>query len=116
MTAPLLDPAKDTAKFDDRVDAVVLVKQIGRGNLMAISGGRASRRATGVTLPVGAGYSVHVDLAADDTYTVRRIFKRGQKVWIKGEQTGVYAEDLGETAYQASCYVNVKFGDHDPMA
>jgi hypothetical protein len=85
-------------------DARELVAQIGRGNLMAISGSRVIARPTGVTLPVDCGYSVTVDLAAGDTYTVRRIFRRGTKTWVKGERTQVYAEELGEVAYFASCF------------
>lgn len=85
-------------------DTSELLGQIGRMNLFAISGGRVLRRDTGVTLPVGNGYSVTVDLAANDTYTVRRVFKRGAKVWVKGEQSEVYCEDVGEQAYQASSF------------
>lgn len=91
-------------------DARTLVQQIGRGNVLAISGGRIQVRETNVTLPVHAGYRVTVDLAGNDTYTVRRIFERGPKTWIKGEVDNVYADQLGEIAYQASCYVNVDFG------
>lgn len=92
-------------------DARELVSQIGGGNVCAISGGRVIARETGITLPVRYGYSVTVDLAADDTYVVRRIFTRAGKVTIQGEMAGVYCEEVGEVAYQASCYVNVSFGD-----
>jgi hypothetical protein len=91
-------------------DTTTLLKQIGAPTLAAISGLRVMRRATGVTLPVGAGYSVTVDLAADDTYRVARVFKRGAKVWVKGEQTGVYCEEVGEVAYRASCFRNGPWG------
>jgi hypothetical protein len=91
-------------------DFKTLVEQIGWGNVLAISGGRFQARETGVTLPVNQGYKVTVDLAADDTYTVRRIFVRGKKLWVKGESVGVYADQVGESAYRASCYVNVEFG------
>lgn len=60
-------------------------------------------------LPVGSGYSVTVDLAANDTYTVRRVFKRGAKVWVKGEQTEVYCDEVGEIAYQASSFRSYDF-------
>ena len=30
------------------------------------------------------------------------MFKRGAKVWIKGEQRGVYCDEIGEVAYRAS--------------
>jgi hypothetical protein len=73
-------------------------------NILAISGGRVIKRSTGVTLPVSNGYSVSVDLAWDDTYTVRRLFTRSGKVTIKGELTGVYCEDLSDVAYYGSCF------------
>ena len=95
-------------------DTAELVAQIGRGNLGAISGGRVTHRPTGVTLPVGRGYSVTVDLAPDDTYTVSRVFTRGLKVWVKGTEAGVYCDEVGEAAYRASCFVNVPFGGHRP--
>ena len=83
-----------------------LIAQIGWGNIRAISGGRILRHGTGVILPVRYGYKVTVDLAANDTYTVRRLFVRGAKVFTKREWTGVYADQVGEIAYQASCYLD----------
>jgi hypothetical protein len=80
-------------------------------NILAISGGRIGARATGITLPVAAGYSVTVDLDWNDTYVVRRVFKRGAKVWIKGEQRGVYCDEVGEVAYRASCFRNGAWGE-----
>lgn len=94
-------------------DASELLAQIGRGRVLAISGGRVVVRPTGVTLPVHAGYSVEVDLAGDDTYTVRRVFTRAGKRFIKGTQSDVYADQVGEAAYRASCYVNVAFPESD---
>ena len=84
-------------------DTAELIGQIGQ-NIWGISGGRVLRRDTGVTLPVSNGYSVTVDLAPGDTYTVRRVFKRGKKTWVKGERTGVYCDEVGEAAYYASCF------------
>ena len=84
-------------------DAQELANQIGR-NIFAISGGRIYARPTGVTIPVDCGYSVTVDLNWDDTYVVRRIFRRGTKTWIKGERTNVYCDEVGEAAYYASCF------------
>ena len=81
-----------------------LVQQIDPLTLMAISGRRVISRETGVTLPVSNGYSVTIDLAAGDTYVVRRTFKRGAKTWTKGERTNVYAEEVSEAAYYASCF------------
>jgi len=89
-------------------DATVLRDQIGMMNIFAISGGRITVRETGITLPVAHGYSVTVDLAANDTYTVRRIYTRAGKVTIKGEVEGVFCDEIGEIAYQASCYQNVE--------
>jgi hypothetical protein len=82
-----------------------LLAQIGVGNVLAISGGRVQVRPTGITLPVRYGYAVTVDLNADDTYVVRRILKRGDRVWVKGELTDVYCDRVGEVAYKASCYL-----------
>lgn len=87
------------------IDHDVLKRQIGTGNLMAISGCRTVIMRDGtISLPVGSGYSVNIALDADDTYTVRRIFKRGSKVWVKGEHSGVYCDDIGDVAYYCSCY------------
>jgi hypothetical protein len=76
-----------------------LMAQIGTMNVMAISGGRVVRRLTGVTLPVDCGYSVTVDLHASDN-VVRRVFKRGTKTWVKGEQSDVCCDEVGEVAYR----------------
>ena len=92
-------------------DTDTLIAQIGRMNIMAISGLRVIRRDTGVTLPVGAGYSVTVDLDWGDEYVVRRVFKRGAKIWIKGEQRRVYCDEVGEVAYRASCFRNGPWGE-----
>jgi hypothetical protein len=85
-------------------DARLIARQIGPRVLASISGGRVTVRETGITLPVDCGYSVTVDLAADDTYVVRRIFRRARKEWIRGERTGVHCEDLSQAAYAASCF------------
>jgi hypothetical protein len=85
-------------------DAGVLVRQIGAVNILATSGGRVWRRETGITLPVRYGYSVTVDLAAGDTYTVRRVFARAGQVWVKGKLEGVYCDQVGEAVYRAGCF------------
>ena len=92
-------------------DTAELLRQVGTMNLLSISGGRVQRRETGVTLPISNGYRVTIDLTVGDTYTVRRVFQRGAKTWVKGEQTNVYAEEVGETAYRASCFRNGPWGD-----
>jgi hypothetical protein len=87
-------------------DSRELLAQIGRMNVAAISGGRVLVRPTGVTLPVGCGYSVTVDLHPSDTYVVRRVFTRAGRQSIKGERRDVYCDDVGEVAYRASCFRN----------
>jgi hypothetical protein len=89
-------------------DSKTLVNQIGMMNIFAISGGRITARETGITLPVSNGYSVTIDLHANDTYTVRRVYTRAGKVTIKGEVEGIYCDEIGEIAYQASCFRNVE--------
>ena len=87
-----------------------IIKQIGTRNMMAISGLRATATENGVLLPVGQGYKVQVELEADDTYTVSRLFVRGGKVKEMGRESMVYADQVGDSAYRASCFVNVEFG------
>lgn len=89
------------------MDITTTLNQIGRMNVLAISGGRVRQDGDTLVLPVGHGYSVEVDLdLGSDTYTVRRMFRRGDKAFPKGERTYVYCDELGEVAYQASCYNN----------
>ena len=83
-----------------------ILDQVGLRNILAISGGLVIRHKDGLTLPVGRGYAVDIRLAPQATYTVRRVFARGGKVTTKGTMSDVYAEDLGEVAYYASCWVN----------
>jgi hypothetical protein len=93
-----------------------LLGQIGRMNVFAISGGRVGVIAeNGVTveieLPVSNGYRVSVKLGWDDTWTVSRQFVRKGVVFDKGTIEGVYPENVGEVAYQASCFrSNYDFG------
>jgi len=82
----------------------MLLQQIGKMNVLAISGGRVSMHDHTMELPVSNGYLVTITLDPSDTYTVRRIFARGGKVWVKGEWTDVYSEQVGEVAYMASCF------------
>jgi len=86
------------------VDHDTLIAQIGKGNVMSISGGRIMTRETGVTLPVRYGYTVEVDYAANDTYVVRRVYETKSARIVKGTKTNVYADEVGEVAYRASCY------------
>ena len=91
--------------------ARVLLDQIGTGNVMAISGLRVGRviawhdgdpYIAGVVLPVFNGWAVHVVLAPNDTYIVRRMF-RGS---VRREWTGIYADNVGQVAYNASLFEN----------
>jgi hypothetical protein len=84
-------------------DANELLRQIGAMNLFAISGGRVVKRPTGVTLPVGHGYRVEIDLGWNDVWQVRRVFVRGTRTFLHGEREA-YADEVGEAAYRASCY------------
>lgn len=91
-----------------RQDFSTTLAQIGRMNVLAVSGGRVQTNDDTLVLPVRHGYSVEVDLDPSDTYSVRRVFTRGGRRVVKGEMTDVYCEDIGEAVYRASCY-------HDPM-
>jgi hypothetical protein len=99
-----------------------LLSQIGRMNVLAISGGRVGvwkpeGECVEVELPVSSGYWVRITLAWDDTYTVERVLKRRPKgqsskeIKVLGRMTGVYCDQVGEIAYLASCYKNVEFGE-----
>ena len=99
-----------------------LIGQIGKWNLAAISGGRVGvykpqGECIEVELPVSAGYWVRITLAWNDTWTVERILRRRKKgqSWketkVLGKMTDVYSDQVGEVAYYASCYKNVKFGE-----
>lgn len=85
-------------------DTDELLAQVGHMNVLAISGGRVARRQDGIILPVRYGYSVEITLQWNDTYTVRRLFTRGGRVHVKGVREQVYCDEVGEIAYQASCY------------
>lgn len=82
----------------------VLLEQIGRINVLSISGGRICHTETGVLFPVAQGYWVTVHLSSDDTYVVRRVFYRSKHGKVKSEWRNVYAEQVGEIAYRASLY------------
>ena len=102
-------------------DEDTLIQQIGIRNVGAISGGRVGvykpeGKCVEVELPVSAGYLVRITLAWDDTYTVERVLRRKAKgksykeSKVMGRVDGVYCDKVGEVAYYASCYKNVKFG------
>ena len=108
-------------KYGRPFDEDTLIQQIGIRNVGAISGGRVGvykpeGECVEVELPVSAGYWVRITLAWDDTYTVERVLKRRPKgksakeIKVLGRVEGVYCDQVGEVAYYASCYKNVKFG------
>lgn len=96
-----------------------LINQIGHMNIFAISGGRVGitknnqGETVEVELKVGKGYRVSITLGWDDTWTVSRQFVRKGIVSDKGTLTGVFADQVGEIAYKASCFVNVQFGEKE---
>ena len=89
------------------MNAGVLTAQMRKMNVWAISGGRVMTAGSTVFFPVSGGYQVAVTLTAADDYTVQTIFVRGGKVTVKAEVTGVYADQVGDVAYEMSCFENV---------
>ena len=82
-----------------------LLAQMGRMNVLAISGGRANRISEStIEFPVANCWVVLVTLDANDTYRVERATKRSGRYNIKATASNVYAEQVGEIAYRASCY------------
>jgi hypothetical protein len=85
--------------------------QIGRMNILAISGGRTEIRDGALHLAVSSGYRVVIELdEARDLYNVERIMIRGAKTFRKGRVEGVYADEVGEVAYEAGMYKSFDFG------
>lgn len=89
--------------------AQTILDQIGRMNVLAISGGRRSYlqddEGVEVILPCGHGYEVRITyVAARDLYTVTRGYRRGLSYWIKGQMTDIGDTELGEVAYRAGMY------------
>lgn len=81
-----------------------MLRQIGRMNVLAISGGRVTAIESGIELPVGSGYRVRVELTALDYYRVSRVFVRGGKEFLKGVRDDVDCFEVGQAAYYASCF------------
>ena len=92
----------------DRFDLREAVEQIGRGNIMAISGGRVERRGNEMILPSTKDQQVVIGYnAVPDLYYVRaeqkvNTGKNKGKNKILAQWDDVYADELGELAYQAS--------------
>lgn len=83
-----------------------MLAQIGRMNVLAISGGRVGYLPDGLDFHVGCGYHVYVRYTPSDDYTVERVFIRNGVTYSKGTETMVYAPEVGDTAYRASCFRN----------
>lgn len=81
-----------------------MVRQIGMGNILSISGGRINALPDGIELPVSSGYRVRVRLTPADTYTVERVMVRGAKTFSKGLKTDVFCDQVGEQAYRAGMF------------
>jgi hypothetical protein len=84
--------------------ATTIARQIGAGNIMAISGGRIRPIPNGLELPVAHGYRVRVVLTGADDYTVTRIFTRSGREFTHGQATRVCCDQVGDMAYYASCF------------
>lgn len=82
-----------------------ILRQIGRMNVLAISGGRVVALPDGVELPVGSGYRIRVRLTPMDEYTVERVFVRAGQEFSKGIKDA-WAGNVGSVAYYASCFRN----------
>lgn len=89
--------------------------QVGRMNILAISGGRviplknSEGETVGVAYPVDASRRVEVILDYDDTYTVSRIryITKGSEAnteIVEYSTSGIYCDYVGEVAYSASCW------------
>lgn len=81
-----------------------IVRQIGMGNILSISGGRVTYIADGIELPVSNGYKVRVQLTPVDDYTVTRIFTRRGREFLHGRLDRVYADSIGNVAYYAGMF------------
>ena len=94
---------------------ITMMDQIGERTLLAVSGGRyIVRDSETLRLPAGSGY--HVDIRynrGQDLYEVTRAFVRDGITHAKGTRTGIFCDQLAETVWDASCYVNVPFGEDE---
>lgn len=82
-----------------------ILRQIGAGTILGISGGRVAPIDTGIELPVSNGYRVRVEYNEGwDDYTVTRVLKRGDKEFIKGQVEHVYCDQVSQMAYRAGMF------------
>jgi hypothetical protein len=96
-------------------DTSEVLSQIGKMNILAVSGGRIGKLTNtegddvGVFLPIDTARRVEVVLDPSDTYTVRRVrhvvrgAHAGHEV-VEYELAFVYCDSVGECVYQASCW------------
>lgn len=84
-----------------------MLRQIGVMNVLAICGGAMEYIANGIDMKVGYGYWVRVEyIWGADTYRVGRVFKRAGNERDCGTRENIYADELGNIAYYASCFRN----------
>lgn len=83
---------------------VEMLRQIGAGNILCISGGRINYLPDGIELPVSNGYRVRVRLSWVDDYTVQRVFTRNGQEFMHGQREGIHCDQVGETAYRAGMF------------
>jgi hypothetical protein len=86
-----------------------LIPQIRMWDLAAVSGGRREQlNKYEASFPVGKGYHVRVKLGFMDTWEVERVFEREGKAWVKEVWHDVYAFDVSDVVYKASCFHHSK--------
>lgn len=100
MTSRPRTPAPQNAVHRTMLD------QIGRMNVLAISGGRVVVLSdTCLRLPVRYGYHVEIEYQPwSDTYEVRRVLIRSGILTVKAMLSGIHADMLSDRAYRASCF------------
>lgn len=81
-----------------------IVRQVGKMNILSISGGRVTPIKNGIELPVSNGYRVRIELTPMDVYTVSRIFLRSAQEFVHGVRENVYCDEVGEIAYRAGMF------------
>jgi hypothetical protein len=81
-----------------------ILRQIGAGNILCLSGGRVRALPDGIELPVAYGYRVRVRLSFVDDYTVQRVLVRAGQEFMHGQREGIYCDQVGESAYRAGMF------------
>jgi hypothetical protein len=96
-------------------DPTEIIRQIGKWNLLAISGGLwgaikdSEGYEVGVFMPCSRNRMVEVILDFSDTYTVKRtrrvlVGANAGTTITEYETSFIYCDQVGEVAYQASCW------------